>query len=121
MTSIGSSSSSLSSMFGSAFGRFDRNRDRSLDSEEFKASGEVRKPGVAVDENGNPLAAFTARMNAGSDGETGEEEMQSANLLKPVTVTDSTFNAMWQYLSTRSERSELASSTSYVADDDAEV
>jgi hypothetical protein len=121
MTSIGSNNSSLSSMFGSAFGRFDRNKDRGLDSEEFKASGEVRKPGVAVDENGNPLTAFTTRMNTGSDGEIGEEETQSANLLKPVTMTDSTFNAMWQYLSTRSERSELASSTPYVADDETEV
>jgi hypothetical protein len=108
-------------MFGSAFGRFDRNKDRGLDSEEFEASGEVRKPGVAVDENGNPLTAFTTRMNAGADGDAGEEETQPENRLKPVTMTDSTYNAMWQYLSTRSERSELAPSTPYAADDDMEV
>lgn len=88
----------LSQMLNNAFTKFDRDGDDKLNSEEFKNFNEVLKPGLKLDDKGNPTVDMNAKMDHDSDGFVDREEMETTGVLMPADLTDSTLKSMLDYL-----------------------
>ncbi len=97
MTST-SGATELSQMLNNAFTKFDRDGDDKLNSEEFANFNEVLKPGMKLDDKGNPTVDMNAKMDHDSDGFVDRGEMGSTGVLMPANLTDSTLKSMLDYL-----------------------
>ena len=97
MTTI-NNASPLSQMLNNAFGKFDKDGDGKLNSDEFKTFNEILKPGIATDEQGKPTVDYSERMDHDSDGLVSQDEMNSTGLLMPADLCDPSLNSMLDYL-----------------------
>jgi Ca2+-binding EF-hand superfamily protein len=97
MTST-STTTQLSLMLNKAFTKFDRDGDDRLNSEEFANFDEVLKPGLKLDDQGNPTVDMKAKMDQDGDGFVDRAEMDSTGVLMPANLTDSTLKSMLDYL-----------------------
>ncbi|MFP3547250.1 hypothetical protein SB748_27945 [Rhizobium sp. SIMBA_035] len=91
-------STQLSQMLDNAFTKFDRDRDDKLNSEEFANFNEVLKPGLKLDDRGNPSVDMNAKMDHDGNGFVDRVEMGSTGILMPANLTDSTLKSMLDYL-----------------------
>jgi Ca2+-binding EF-hand superfamily protein len=97
MTST-STATQLSQMLNNAFTKFDRDGDDKLNSEEFANFNEVLKPGLKLDDKGNPTVDMNEKMDHDRDGFVSRDEMDSTGVLMPANLTDSTLKSMLDYL-----------------------
>jgi Ca2+-binding EF-hand superfamily protein len=95
---VTSTATQLSQMLNNAFTKFDRDGDDKLNSEEFASFNEVLKPGLKLDDKGNPTVDMNAKMDHDGDGLVDRDEMDSTGVLMPSNLTDSTLKSMIEYL-----------------------
>ncbi len=95
---VTSTATQLSQMLNNAFTKFDRDGDDKLNSEEFASFNEVLKPGLKLDDKGNPTVDMNAKMDHDGDGLVDRDEMGSTGVLMPSNLTDSTLKSMIEYL-----------------------
>lgn len=88
----------LSQMLNNAFTKFDRDGDDKLNSTEFANFNEVLKPGLKLDDKGNPTVDMNAKMDHDGDGFVDRGEMDSTGVLMPADLTDSTLKSMLDHL-----------------------
>ncbi len=81
-----------------AFGKFDKDGDGKLNSDEFKAFNEILKPGVATDEQGQPTVDYSERMDHDDAGLIGQDEMNTTGVLVPADLCDPSLKSMLDYL-----------------------
>ncbi|TBY80645.1 hypothetical protein [Rhizobium leguminosarum] len=93
-----STATQLSQMLNNAFTKFDRDGDDKLNSGEFANFNEVLKPGLKLDDKGNPTVDMNAKMDHDSDGFVDRDEMGSTGVLMSANLTDSTLKSMLDYL-----------------------
>lgn len=93
-----STGTQLSQMLNNAFTKFDRDGDDKLNSEEFANFNEVLKPGLKLDESGNPTVDMNAKMDRDGNGFVDRAEMGSTGVLMPANLTDTTLKSMLDYL-----------------------
>jgi len=104
----------LTGMLANAFTKLDRDKNGSLDSEEFKAFYEVLKPGIAQDENGKLNISeheYAARMDSNGDGGVTLSEMQGTGVLIPAKLTGESLQSMLKYLLEQTSASALSAAT----------
>lgn len=68
-------------MLNNAFGKFDKDGDGKLNSDEFKTLNEILKPGIATDEQGKPTVDYSERMDHDGDGLVSQDEMNTKGVL----------------------------------------
>jgi Ca2+-binding EF-hand superfamily protein len=88
----------LSQMLNNAFTKFDRDGDDKLNSDEFANFNEVLKPGLKLDDKGNPTVDMNAKMDHDGNGLVDRAEMNSTGVLMPANLTDSSLKSMLDYL-----------------------
>ncbi|WP_426239489.1 EF-hand domain-containing protein [Pararhizobium sp. DWP1-1-3] len=78
-----------------AFAKFDKDGDGKLNADEFKKFNEILKPGMALDDTGQPAVYYSERMDHDGDGEVSQDEMNTTGVLMPSRLTDSNFRSIW--------------------------
>nr|WP_299501613.1 EF-hand domain-containing protein [uncultured Rhizobium sp.] len=106
MTTI-NNASPLSQMLNNAFGKFDKDGDGKLNSDEFKTFNEILKPGIATDEQGKPTVDYSERMDHDSDGLVSQDEMNTTGLLMPADLCDPSLKSMLDFLLIKADPSAI--------------
>ncbi|CAN7531090.1 hypothetical protein LJR098_004983 [Rhizobium sp. LjRoot98] len=88
----------LSQMLNNAFGKFERDGDGKLNSDEFKTFNEILKPGIDTDEQGKPTIDYSERMEHDGDGLISQDEMNSKGVLMPADLSDPSLKSVLAYL-----------------------
>jgi len=98
-------------MLNNAFTRFDRDRDGTLNSDEFKAFNEILKPGIAVSEDGHPTVDYSQVMDRNANKMITRDEMNSTGVLMPARLTDDNLEAILNHLLLDGGKSALAAAS----------
>lgn len=88
----------LSQMLNNAFGKFERDGDGKLNSDEFTTFNEILKPGIDTDEQGKPTIDYSERMEHDGDRLIIQDEMNSKGVLMPADLGDPSLKSVLAYL-----------------------